>query len=65
MTHTEVRGRIGTRQVPKTVPVSVVKAGSVDTGKLPVTGFNVLFQVILGGFAIAGGAALFRRSSLA
>jgi hypothetical protein len=63
MTTTVVKGRIGTRKVPTTVPVSVVKAA--DTGTLPVTGLNVLFQVVLGGFALAGGAVLFRRSSLA
>lgn len=63
MTQTVVKGRIGTREVPKTVPVSVVKVA--DTGTLPVTGLNVLFQVVMGGLALAGGAALFRRSSLA
>ena len=63
MTTIQVKGRIGTRDVPKTVPVSVVKP--IETSTLPVTGFNILFQVVLGGFAIAGGAMLFRRSSLA
>ncbi len=61
-TETHVKGRIGTRQIPENTPVSVVNA-SVETGKLPVTGFNVLFQVILGGLALAGGAMLFRRTS--
>jgi LPXTG-motif cell wall-anchored protein len=64
MTTTYVKGRIGTRDVPKTVPVSVVSAPASEQGKLPLTGFNVLFQVILGGLAVAGGAALYRRSAL-
>jgi LPXTG-motif cell wall-anchored protein len=35
------------------------------TGKLPLTGAEVLFQLSLGALALAGGALLFRRSSLA
>jgi hypothetical protein len=63
-TTTYVKGRIGTRDVPTTVPVSVVTTPASAQGTLPVTGFGVLFQVILGGLAVAGGAALYRRSAL-
>jgi hypothetical protein len=64
-TQTIVKGRMGTRNVPKTVPVSVVTPTGSGKGKLPLTGFDVLFQVFLGGLVLAGGATLYRRTSLA
>jgi hypothetical protein len=59
-----VLGRIGTREEAPNIPVSVVTKGAEASGQLPVTGLNVLFQVMLGGIALLGGGMLFRRTSL-
>ena len=66
-----VKGKVETREETAsapvvTTPVAVYQAGdSQSTGQLPVTGFNALIQIILGGFSLAGGGLLFRRSRAA
>ena len=63
-----VKGQVETRQESpgapvETTPVAVYQAGdSQNTGQLPVTGFNALIQIILGGMSLGGGGLLFRRS---
>ncbi len=59
-----VKGKVETREeLPTTKPVAVFTAGtSESSGQLPLTGFNALFQVILGGLSLMGGGLLFRRT---
>jgi LPXTG-motif cell wall-anchored protein len=58
-----VKGEIGTREEVPTTPVAVFTADtSGSAGQLPLTGFNALFQVILGGLSLMGGGFLFRRT---
>lgn len=54
-----------TREEVPTTPVALFQADETESDTLPVTGFNVLFQVILGGASLLGGGALFRRSRTA
>jgi LPXTG-motif cell wall-anchored protein len=47
----------------QTAPATLFQADTSQTsGTLPLTGFNALFQVILGGLSLAGGGLLFRRT---
>jgi LPXTG-motif cell wall-anchored protein len=60
-----VQGKVETReeQPVATAPATLFQADTVEsTGTLPLTGFNALFQVILGGLSIGGGSLLFRRT---
>ena len=58
-----VKGEIGTREEVPTTPVAVFTADTSQSGgQLPLTGFNALFQVILGGLSLMGGGLLFRRT---
>jgi LPXTG-motif cell wall-anchored protein len=59
-----VKGEVKTREeLPTTKPVAVFTADtSQSSGQLPLTGFNTLFQVILGGLSLMGGGFLFRRT---
>lgn len=66
-----VKGEVETRQEISATPEQVVttpaasfQAGESDsTGQLPMTGLNAILQIALGGFSLAGGGLLFRRSS--
>jgi LPXTG-motif cell wall-anchored protein len=60
----DVKGKVETREEVATTPATLFQADtSQSTGTLPLTGFNTLFQVILGGLCLAGGGFLFRRTS--
>jgi hypothetical protein len=75
----EVLGKVGTRKEKKpgkggtetlegggTVPVSLFQAADTEgEEELAHTGFNALILVLLGGFGIAGGVFMLRRSSTA
>jgi LPXTG-motif cell wall-anchored protein len=58
-----VKGKVETREEVATAPVAMFQADtSPSTGTLPLTGANALIQVLLGGFSLAGGGFLFRRT---
>jgi LPXTG-motif cell wall-anchored protein len=60
-----VLGEVQTREerpTTTTTPVAVFTAGKSESGRLPLTGFNTLFQVVLGGLFLMGGGFLLRRT---